>query len=128
MGHNYLADLKTVTSARPDELQREALRMHYHAQLAYYDTGARANRMDVSGGLYLICVERKDPYNVTVLEMTEGVLEHGKKSVGLWLEELKKCEAADHWPGYVQAPVPWQLPPWLDEDEDAEELDDEEAA
>lgn len=128
VGDGYIADLKVTRSTKPDELQREVARMHYHAQMAFYDAAARANHIDVSRGMFLLCVESKYPFVVTVLEMTERVLEEGRKCVGLWLEKLRQCDEADHWPGYVQAPVPWQLPSWLEDEDDAIELDDEEDA
>ena len=87
--------------------------MMYHAQMAFYDTGAKSNGIDTSKGLYLIGVEDKAPYPVTVLRLTAETLDAGKRACALWLERLRMCQDSDQWPGYTQSVVDFVLPDWM---------------
>lgn len=128
-----VGDFKTTPTTYPEAWQRHAFKMLYPQQLAWYRRAARANGLDVSEGLFLLGVETKPPYEVVDLELTEGMIDYADRSVSLWLEKLRvmmlSCPQPRHvtdWPGYAQAPVAWDVPAWLaDEDDD---LDDEEVA
>lgn len=127
-----LGDLKTTTSTFPDAWQRHAFRQLYPQQLAFYRRGARANGIALPGGLFCLGVEVKEPHEVVDLELTEGMIDFADRTVSLWLEKLRvyidACPAPkliSEWPGYAQASVPWDAPPWA---VDEEEEDDEEAA
>jgi hypothetical protein len=54
---------------------------------------------------------------VTVMRLAPAALDHGARSVRLWLERLKACEASDSWPGYVQSEAEMGVPEWMDGDE-----------
>lgn len=112
-------DLKCTHTSEPSEFSRLATRMHYHAQMAWMERGALANKIPTDGGVHLIAVEATAPYPVTVLECVPSVLEAGNRHVTLWLERYRVCRDADAWPGYVQRIVPFELPSWEGgEDED----------
>ena len=98
------AELKTTNDAEPGRFQRQCLRMAYHAQLAWYQDARRALGED-PGEAYIVGVESKAPYPVTVFHLTERALLEGRKLTRLWIERLAACEAADEWPGYVQSVV-----------------------
>lgn len=126
-----LGDLKTTPSTHPDTFTRHAFRMLYPQQLAFYRRGARANGLDVSGGLFVLGVETRSPFEVVDLELTEAMIDFADRTVSLWLEKLHvyidACPAPRsyaEWPGYAQSPIPWDVPPWMqpgdeDEEEDA---------
>ena len=95
--------------------------MFYHCQLAFYRRGARANGLDVSRGLFLLCVETKGPHEVVDLELSEGLIDLADRTVSLWLEKLRTYRDANQWPGYAQSPVVWDVPSWMRED-DGEDL------
>lgn len=124
-----LAELKLTRTAKPWRWQKHAEAMLYHAQLAFYEEACVANCIDVSGGVFVIGAEYRPPFNVTVLKLTPGTLEKGRKCVALWLEKLRICEESEHFPGYVQAPVDWEIPDGAFDlsPEDLEEDDDEAA-
>ncbi len=126
VGPGWLAELKTTTTTEPTAWARQALRMHYHCQLAWYEEGARANGIDVSGGLWIIGVEIAAPWAVTCFELTEGTILAARKSVGLWLEKLRACELNNSWPTYTQTAIPLDLPVWMTDETEAD--DGEEAA
>lgn len=112
VGPGYIAELKVTNSAEPDAWMRHATRMLYHAQMAFYSEGARANGADVKE-CYIIGVEDSPPYPVTVLRLTPATLDAGRKSCAMWLERLRACEAAAAFPGYAQAPIDFVLPEWM---------------
>lgn len=125
-----IGDLKTTSTVHPETWQRQAFRMLYPQQLAFYRRGARANGRDVSKGLFLLGVETRPPYEVVDLELTEAMIDFADRTVSLWLERLRvlidACPAprsyAD-WPGYAQSTLAFDVPPWMlsDEDDDADE-------
>jgi hypothetical protein len=122
VGPDYIGDLKTTTCTEPAEFSRHAIKLNYHAQLAWLESGAKANGISTAGGMYLVGVETSPPYAVTVLRMTPDVIDLGRKSVTMWLEKLRSCRENSHWPAYTQTVVDFLLPPWIGEGEaDADE-------
>lgn len=115
-----LGDLKTATTTNPEDLQRQAFKMFYHCQLAFYARGARANGIDTSKGLFLLCVETKGPHEVVDLELSEGLIDLADRTVSLWIEKLRIYRDANQWPGYAQSPIPWDVPGWMRDDDDEE--------
>ena len=106
VGLEYVADLKTTKCSQPDRFVRDATFRGYHAQLAWYLDGVNARPLEVTRrDAYVIAVESTAPYPVTVLKLTEGALEAGRKLCRLWMERLLSCELANEWPGYVQSIV-----------------------
>lgn len=122
---HVIADLKTTRSARPRAFMSQAARMFYHAQLAHYEDGAQANGIDTSGGVKLIAVESSPPYPVTVFNLPAQVRGVGRAKIAEWVERLRVCAEADHWPAYAQSEVEFELPMWGG---DFEEDEEEEAA
>jgi hypothetical protein len=118
----YILDVKTIRSAEPKRAMRIATEMAYHAQLAFYLRGCAALNIGPIHTTYLACVETSPPFPVTVLRLTAPTITAGHKSLVLWLERLRQCEAEDHWPGYAQRPVDYELPAWMlpEEDEEAD--------
>lgn len=128
-----LGDLKTTPTTYPPHFMSHAFRMLYPQQLAFYRRGARANGIALPKGLFLLGAETKAPYEIVDLELTENMLEFADRTVTLWLEKLRvlidACPAprcVTEWPGYAQAPMPWDAPAWAGED--AAEEDEGEAA
>lgn len=111
----YVVDLKTSISAEPEAFRRQSMRLFYHCQAELY-----AHAMDTTGegrpkACYAIAVEKARPYPVTVFRFGEDQLELGAKTLRLWIERLKNCEASNHWPVYAPAPHVVELE--LDDDE-----------
>lgn len=117
VGVGYLGDLKRTSCTEPEGFSRHAFRNLWHSQMTFYEEGARLCGIDTSKGLYLLGVEPDPPYAVTVLELTEPVIEHGRQSCIKWLEALRVARDNDHWPAYTQSVVNFELPPWMVEDE-----------
>ncbi len=117
-----IGDLKTCSSAFPEAIQRQAMRMLYPQQLAFYARGARANGI-VPSGLFLLCVETRGPFDLVDLELTSEMIAFADRSVSLWLEKLHVYRESSQWPGFCQSPIPFEAPRWLqggDEEDDAD--------
>lgn len=105
-----IVDLKTCRSADPKWFDRTAIRMGYHAQLAWYLEAASwqtlkegRTTLGAPTEAFIIAVESKPPYPVVVWKLTERALEAGRACCTAWFERLRLCEDADHWPGYTDA-------------------------
>lgn len=131
---NAIGDLKSTQTTHPETFQRHAFKMLYPQQMAFYMRGARANGIDVSHGAFILGVETKVPFEIVDLELTEGMLDFADRNVSLWLERLRvlidacpEPRSFADWPGYVQSPIPWDVPPWMagdaDDDGDADDGD-----
>lgn len=120
-----VVDLKTAHVAEPGQFSRAALRMGYHAQMAFYLDAANWDRLDqsVSRGkeppariddAYIVAVETAPPYAVVTMKLTPRAIEEGRKLCRYWMERLLGCEAADHWPGYVESTIDLDVPDELE--------------
>lgn len=123
VGDGWIADLKLTNSAEPRKFERTAASMFYHCQMAFYETGAKANGIDTSKGMFLLACESRPPYACTVFELNEATIAQGRKSNVLWLERLRQCEENDFWPEFAQAPVPLELPAWMGDGDEELELE-----
>lgn len=113
----YVVDLKTAQTTEPGRFSREALRMFYHAQAAFYRDAARSLGVEISD-VYLVAVEKKAPHVVTVLRFSARAMTEGDKLIRSWMEQLIACEAADEWPGYIQSIAEIDIP-----EDDGDEFD-----
>lgn len=114
-------DLKTTTTTFPEAWMRHAFKMGYPQQMAFYRRGLAANGIACPLGLFLLGVETRPPYEVVDLELTEDLIDLADRTVSLWLEKLHAYRKANQWPGYAQSPVPFDVPAYLQEDEDDDE-------
>lgn len=103
--NRYVTELKTASLAAPGWFARAALRMRYHAQLAWYQDAIAEVRGVRPANAYIVAVETKAPYAVTTMILTPRALDEGRKICRLWWERLAACEASDEWPGYAQSAV-----------------------
>lgn len=101
-----LTELKSTANAEPEWFKRNALKLGYHAQLAFYRMAAKYIGEPIEE-VHIVAVEMKAPNPITVLRMTERALDDGEKLCRTWMERLFTCEAADEWPPYVQGIVPF---------------------
>jgi hypothetical protein len=109
-GPHHVAELKTGRTAHPSMFVRDAIRMHYHCQLAFYQDAIESATGVMPSKAYIVAVEKTAPYPVTILELTERTLEQGRKIVRLWFEQLLACEASNEWPEYSESIVPFDVP------------------
>ncbi len=120
IGDGWLADLKTTTCTEPEAFQRHAFKLLYPQQMAFYKDAAEYHKIDTSKGLFLIGVESTAPYVVTCFKLTDALIEHGTKSIALWIEKLRAARENNFWPGYTQAIVDFDVPGWMGAGDDDE--------
>ena len=101
----FVTELKTTADANPGRFQWYALRMQYHAQLAYQMIACKE-----AEAAFIVAVESSAPFPVTVYQVTERALLAGEKSLSLWMETLIGCEKSGAYPGYCESVVPLDLP------------------
>lgn len=119
--HKRIGDLKTTNTTAVQAWQRQAFNFSYHCQLAWYRRGCVANGIDVSGGMFLLGVDTKAPFETVVLEMTEELADLADRTISLWLERLRVYTASGQFPGRAQSAVPWTVPSWARDDESEDE-------
>lgn len=107
---NRVVDLKKTRCGNPDKFRWDALRMGYHAQLAWYRTGLLgAGKLSGSPACFIVTVETEAPSVVTCFELTPGTIELGERTWRLWWERLMVCEESEVFPGYSQSVVQLDL-------------------
>lgn len=105
VGGLHITELKTGQTSQPGRFEWHALRMQYHAQLAWYLDAMRMIGSPRSNA-YILIVEAYAPHVVTAFQVTERALEEGRKLYRVWFEQLRSCEQTDCWPGYCEAILP----------------------
>jgi hypothetical protein len=123
-GRTWCVDLKCLRSADPEKVKWQSRNMGYHAQAAVYRRALNSTGKYNIKDNYLIVVENKRPYPVTVLRFTETAIECGDRLASGWLERVLACEASNSYPGYVQTIVDLEVPETIDDfifDEDSDE-------
>jgi hypothetical protein len=93
-----LVDLKTCENIK--YLESDARSYGYLHQLAFY----RSLLMLASGGsfpIYLVAVEKREPYRCGVWRIAQNVLDLAKRENEAALAQLVRCRQLDYWPtGY----------------------------
>lgn len=118
-GKKRLVELKTCMSSNPRRFRWQGEKMAYHAQVAWYMDGLErtmAYRHGPVDEVFIVAVESKAPWPVTVIRVRESMLKKGREAYKEWMSALRVCEQHDHWPAYAEDDVDW-------EDEDDNGLD-----
>lgn len=96
---NVIGDLKTVTSADPEEFRRTAYNLGYHQSAAHYQDTVQGVTGFKPRFVFLL-VEKEPPFLTSVVELDDEFLMWGRieneRAMRIYLE----CKANDHWPGY----------------------------
>ena len=101
--HRGIVDLKTC-----DDLtwfEADARRYGYAHQLAFY-RAVLAEVIGVTMPVFLIAVEKKEPFRCGVWRINDDTLAQAQKENEAAIERLKRCIATDTWPtGYEECRV-----------------------
>lgn len=108
-GDGFLTDLKTGETSDPKFFPFKVKRFHYHAQLAFYETGCSLAGHPIEES-YIVAVEQAPPHVVTIFRLTPNLIELGARLWRLWFEQLLVCEASGEFPPYSQSVVDLDLP------------------
>ena len=126
-GSAMVCDLKTTQCAEPKKFERDSMYRGYNAQLAFYEMATEYLTGTAPSEVYVVAVESKRPYAITVLQLTDEARESGRRLCRLWFERLLVCEASNTWPAYVDAIAQLNVPGEGDPDNaiDIDDLDEE---
>lgn len=120
-GKYVIIDYKTAKSAETQRFNHEVFNLGYHFQAGFYTEGLmNALGLDYRPRFVFIAQEKKPPYSVNVIEVTDDVMKIGVAKFHELLQKYADCKSVDMWPGYVDdVPNETQLPGWyMSEEED----------
>ena len=116
-------DLKSAVDGSPDGFGRDAFKMLYHGQGAWYHDGLLLARGEDRPFVFVV-VEKSPPYLVQVYTLEAADLLMGRELYEGLLDKREACRRADAWPGYGTGELPLTLPRWAYFDESEGRLDD----
>lgn len=107
-----LLDLKTFSSAAPNEFRRQVARKRYDVQAAFYSDGyEKASGMEVAGFIFL-AVETEYPFAANAFMLDGDSLDSGRQKYRKNLRTYAECERTSTWPGYSTGIDIIRLPQW----------------
>lgn len=112
----YIVDYKTTACAETFRFNSDIWKLGYHMQAGMYTEGVmRAKKLKKRPGFLFVAQEKKAPYSVNVIEVSEEVMNAGVAKFHELLEKYHDCKALDIWPGYVQdVPNDSYVPGWAE--------------
>ena len=124
-----ISDYKTTICAEPTEFVRQAVKLGFHQQAAWYRDMAQALGI-TDGPFRFIAQEKQPPYLVAVIDLERDTEDLGRRTNRRAIDIYSQCRATGQWPGYppiihtVSAP-PWafETPDTLDPDVEQELVD-----
>jgi hypothetical protein len=120
-GVDCLVGIKGTRSLDPRKFSAQAASLLYYLQWAYYYDGYST----ITGReprVVEICVEGEAPHDVVVYVIPSDVIELGREEYRALLVKLGECERSKRWPGRADNEVAFELPAYLQPDD--EDLDD----
>lgn len=123
-GVDAIVGLKTARDLTPRTFAAQAARLFYHLQWAYY-VDAYATITGREPRVVEICVEGEAPFDVVVYVIPSEVIEVGREEYRAMFERLGECERSSRWPGRADNEVIFELPAYMqpEEDDDVGDLD-----
>jgi hypothetical protein len=106
----FATELKTCACSDPQRFVWQAIRMHYHAQMAWHLGGITNAGLGQPANAYVVAVESAPPWPVTVLRLTDRALDKGQALCQLWFEKLLGFERSNQWPAYAGHVVDLDVP------------------
>lgn len=112
----YVVDYKTAQCAETNRFNSEIFKLGYFMQAAMYTEGVmRAKKMKKRPGFLFVVQEKKAPYSVNVIEVSEEVIGAGDAKFHTLMDKYHACKVSDTYPGYVQnVPNDAFLPTWME--------------
>ena len=119
-GRYVVIDYKTATTAETFRFNSEIWKRGYYMQAGMYSEGLKtALGLDYLPRFVFVAQEKKAPYSVNVIDVTEEVMKAGVGMYHTLLQKYQECKAVDIWPGYVgDVPNDSFVPGWADADEE----------
>lgn len=112
----FVTELKCTVDASPRGFKRQARNLGYRGQVVWYGDGLLSTGKAEPEAYFIVAVEQKPPFVVTVFRLTPASVDQGRRAYRTWFEQLMVCEDTNDFPGYCSAVVPL-------ESDDEDELD-----
>ena len=112
----YVVDYKTTTCAETFRFNSDIWKMGYYFQAGMYTEGVmRAKKLKKRPGFLFVAQEKKEPYSVNVIEVSEEVMNAGVAKFHELLDKMHQCKLVDLYPGYVNdVPNDSFVPGWME--------------
>lgn len=113
-GQYVIVDYKTTAHADTEHFNRSIFDFGYHFQAGFYTEGLMHSlKLDYRPRFIFVAQEKKAPYAVNVIEVSEDVMKVGVAKFHELLEKYHECKMVDIWSGYVDdVPNETTLPGW----------------
>lgn len=106
-----LWDLKTTTSAAPNDVERTIMNLGYQVQAQHYlDVWKAATGEERS--FVFIFVEKEPPFEVTFAKIAYGTMVIAQKQIARARDLWRLCLDRNDWPGYPPGIMEIDLPEW----------------
>ena len=81
----------------------------------YTEGVMRVKKLKKRPGFLFVAQEKKPPYSVNVIEVSEEVMGAGVAKFHQLMDKYHQCKVLDQWPGYVDSvPNDSYLPTWME--------------
>jgi len=107
-----IVELKSTTSAAPDDFVRTSFNMGYTIKYRWYQRGLLATTNKLLPVL-VIAVEQTEPYDVVLYRVPEYALEYAEQKCAAALDRYRECIASHRWPGMSEEILMLDLPAWV---------------
>ena len=76
----------------------------------------KAKKLKKRPGFLFVAQEKKAPFSVNVIEVSEEVMNAGIAKFHQLMDKYHECKALDQWPGYLTDNVPNDsfVPTWME--------------
>ena len=111
----YVVDYKTTQCAETYRFNSDIFKLGYYMQAGMYAEGVKTvKKLRKLPGFLFVAQEKKAPFSVNVIEVSEEVMNAGVAMFHALLREYHNCKIMDCWNGYVQdVPNDSFVPGWL---------------
>ena len=118
----YVVDYKTCQTAETNRFNTEIWRLGYYFQAGMYTEGVmKARKLRKRPGFLFVAQEKKPPYSVNVIEVSEEVMAAGVAKFHELLGKYHDCKVLDNWAGYVgDVPNDCFVPTWMEREMEEE--------
>lgn len=112
----YIVDYKTTACAETFRFNSDIWKMGYYFQAGMYAEGVKTvKKLKKLPGFLFVAQEKKPPYSVNVIEVSDEVMAAGVAKFHELLEKYHSCKIMDSWPGYVaDVPNDSYVPGWAE--------------
>lgn len=112
-GKPIVLDLKTTSSADPEDFGRKVFSLKYAAQCAWYQSLlALELGLEEPPAWFWMVVETQEPFDVVLYQPPEEALEIGRAQMKHCIDTYKTCLATGKWPGYAKGIIQLETPVW----------------